>query len=44
MKTAVYQAFVLKNTKIETFMNRGENLKLFVLKMRKDEESIKTDR
>ncbi len=35
-KLVVYKAIIMPNTKAETFMNKKENLKLTVMRIKKD--------
>jgi hypothetical protein len=43
-KINIYQAFLLQNTKVENFMNRDENIKLWVIRSKKREEKIVAER
>jgi hypothetical protein len=43
-KITIYQAFLLQNTKIEHFMNREENIKLWVIRSKKREDKMVPER
>lgn len=42
-KLVVYKAIILPNTKAETFMNKKENLKLTVMKIKVKEDNAEKD-
>lgn len=43
-KVIVYNAFVPKNTKTENFMGKAENIKMAVVKAKKVEQKVATER